>query len=63
MNYLRAKSKAKKMSKIINDNCYIIKIKTPVRWYLPNSWFRFENVSQAYIDYMSYKGKLYFKTK
>lgn len=63
MNYFIARSKAKKMSNIIKDVCHVIKVKSKVKWYLVGSWFRFENVSQDYIDFKDYKGKIYFSTK
>lgn len=63
MNYLRAKWKANKISKIINQTCYVVKFKTPIKWYLISTWFRFENVSRDYIDFKRYNGKIYYKTK
>ena len=63
MNYFRARKKAKRISKIFKQTCYVIKFKSPVKWYSISTWFRFENVTQDYIDLNIYKGKLYFKTK
>ena len=63
MNYFKARKRAKNISKIFKQTCYVIKVKSKVKWYSISTWFRFENVTQDYIDIKSYKGKLYFKTK
>lgn len=62
MIYFKAKRKAKKISKIINQPCYVVKFYTPKKWYNISTWFRYENVSKDYIDNMGYEGKIYYKT-
>lgn len=63
MNLLSAIIKANKISKIINQPCYVVKLKTPVKWYLISTWFRFENISLDYLVNHDYKGKIYYATK
>lgn len=63
MNLIRAIFKAKKTSRILNETCYVVKFKTRVRWYSVSTWFRFENVSQDYIDNHKYKGRIYYTEK
>ena len=63
MNLIRAIFKARKISKIINDTCYVVKFKPKVRRDSVSTLFRYENVSQDYIDFRGYKGKKYYKTK
>ena len=63
MNFFKAVIKAKKTSKILNATCYVVKFKTPIKWYLPSTWFRYENVSIDYLENFNYKGKIYYITK
>ena len=63
MIYFKAKRKAKKMTAIIKDACHVIKVESRIKWYLPSTWFKFENVSNDYIIHKDYKGKIYFSTK
>ncbi len=63
MNYFRAKKRAKRISKIFKQTCYVIKVRTPIKLFRLSTWFRFENVTQDYIELNICKGKLYFKTK
>jgi len=60
MNLIKAVFKAKKTSKILNSTCYVVKFKTPMKWYSISTWFRFENVSKDYIDMHQYKGTIYY---
>ena len=60
MNLISAIFKARKTSKIIKNTCYVVKFKSKVRWYSVNTWFRFENVTQDYIDNHNYKGSIYY---
>lgn len=63
MNLIKAIFKARKTSRILCSTCYVVKFKTPVRWYSVGSWFRYENVSKDYIDNHEYKGKIYYTIK
>jgi len=63
MIYFKAKRKANEISKIINETCYVVKFKTPVKWYVISTWFRFENVSKDYIVNYNYNNKIYYSTK
>lgn len=61
MTKSKAIKEAKRVNKIINQNCYVIKIQSRLRWCLISSWFRYESVSEDYIKNNDYKGKIYFK--
>lgn len=63
MNFLKAVIKAKKTSKILKATCYVVKFKTPIKWYSISTWFRYENVSIDYLENFNYKGKIYYITK
>ena len=60
MNLISAIFKARKISKIIGATCYVVKFKTPLKWYSISTWFRYENVSKDYIDNHNYKGRIYY---
>lgn len=63
MIYCKAKREAKRINKIVNQPCYVIWVKSKFIWFSPSTWFGFENVTQDYIDFKNYKGKIYFKIK
>jgi hypothetical protein len=63
MTLFKAIRKAKKMSKIVNQQCCVIKVDSKVKWYLISTWFRMQNVTMDYIKFKDYKGKIYYKTK
>jgi len=62
----KAKRRARKISKIVNQQCYVVKFKTPIIWYSISTWFdffKYENVTKDYVDFTDYKGKIYYTTK
>lgn len=63
MTLRKAKREADKMSRLINQDCYVIKLEQKAYWYLPSTWFKYTNVSRDYIDFKDYRGKIYYTTK
>ena len=66
MRLSKAKKEADKTSKIISDECVVIKIRTPFKFWYLSTWFTFNNyynVSKTYINNYEFKGKVYYSTK
>lgn len=63
MRKSKAIKEANKMKSKIGQDCYVIKIKVPFKWYSVYTWFpTFENVSQDYIDFHTHNIKILYKT-